>query len=467
MTQPTKWSAPLGSGADVQDLPDDDLRYASFSKIFPQITQVPLSAGGVAPRRIDFNSLFKLLADNIYYYQNGGVFEYSDTADYEKGAIVRYNDKIYLCIQDNSALNTHNPEDIDYWLRVALNNELSDYLPLAGGNLTGNLTVQNKNVVRTVNDIEADVNGNVVIESGASFLTGQLIQSIVPLNDAMLHLADGALISGSGSYAEFVTFMAGKVSTNPELFVSEAVWQQSITNYDECGKFVYDANANTIRLPKLNGYLTVTNNQEDLGKLTEAGLPNITGSITGFEQNQNYGGAFYKSSSYTDWNIIGEIDADAVTVNFDASRSSPVYGKSNTVTTQNIKVFCYVVLGTVSKTDIQIDIDNVLSDLANKADKDLSNIPNSKGILVESYHNGSSWYRVYSDGWCEQGGSNVSGKITLLKAFANTNYIVTTRMLSGSNNVEWYEYGENTNKTTTTFTVGTRPVNWYACGYIR
>ena len=163
MTQPRKWSAPLGSGADVQDLPDDDLRYASFSKIFPQITQVPLSAGGVAPRRIDFNSLFKLLADNIYYYQNGGIFEYSDTADYEKGAIVRYNDNIYLCIQDNSALNTHNPEDMDYWLKVALNNELADYLPLTGGNLTGNLTVQNKNVVRTINDVEADANGNIDI----------------------------------------------------------------------------------------------------------------------------------------------------------------------------------------------------------------------------------------------------------------------------------------------------------------
>lgn len=163
MTQPLKWSMPLGSGADVQDLPDDDLRYASFSKIFPQITQVPLSAGGVAPRRIDFNSLFKLLADNIYYYQNGGVFEYSDKADYEKGSIVRYNDKIYLCIQDNSALNTHNPEDMNYWLRVALNNELADYLPLNGGNLTGNLTVQNKNVVRTINNVEADANGNIDI----------------------------------------------------------------------------------------------------------------------------------------------------------------------------------------------------------------------------------------------------------------------------------------------------------------
>jgi hypothetical protein len=172
MTQPTKWSAPLGSGADVQDLPDDDLKYASFSKIFPQITQVPLSAGGVAPRRIDFNSLFKLLADNIYYYQNGGVFEYSDTADYEKGALVRYNDKIYLCIQDNSALNAHNPEDMDYWLRVALNNELADYLPLVGGNVTGNLSVQNKNVVRSVNGVEANEIGNVQLDGLVKSVNG-------------------------------------------------------------------------------------------------------------------------------------------------------------------------------------------------------------------------------------------------------------------------------------------------------
>jgi len=138
MIQPTKWSVPLGSGADVQELPDDDLKFASFSKIFPQITQVPLSAGGVAPRRIDFNSLFKLLADNIYFYQNGGVFEYSDTADYEKGAIVRYNDNIYKCIQTNGASSTVVAPDSNtaYWQRL-------------------------DNFVRSVNGVNADAQGNV------------------------------------------------------------------------------------------------------------------------------------------------------------------------------------------------------------------------------------------------------------------------------------------------------------------
>ena len=48
-------------------------------------------------------------------------------------------------------------------------------------------------------------------------------------------------------------------------------------------------------------------------------------------------------------------------------------------------------------------------------------------VVVETYKNGTSWYRVYSDGWCEQGGyvSFVSGMtINLLKSFANTNYHV-------------------------------------------
>ena len=39
-------------------------------------------------------------------------------------------------------------------------------LPLSGGNLSGNLTVQDKNVVRSVNGTAADASGNVVITVG-------------------------------------------------------------------------------------------------------------------------------------------------------------------------------------------------------------------------------------------------------------------------------------------------------------
>lgn len=52
-------------------------------------------------------------------------------------------------------------------------------------------------------------------------------------------------------------------------------------------------------------------------------------------------------------------------------------------------------------------------------------------VIVENYVNGSSWYRVYSDGWCEQGGVNseiggASGYTTveLLKPYKDANYHV-------------------------------------------
>ena len=54
----------------------------------------------------------------------------------------------------------------------------------------------------------------------------------------------------------------------------------------------------------------------------------------------------------------------------------------------------------------------------------------SVAYITETYSNGTEWYRVYSDGWCEQGGvklnitPNTFVFVTLLKPFANTNYSV-------------------------------------------
>lgn len=45
--------------------------------------------------------------------------------------------------------------------------------------------------------------------------------------------------------------------------------------------------------------------------------------------------------------------------------------------------------------------------------------------IVETYSNGTSWYRVWSDGWCEQGGYSSSANIMFLKQMANTNYTIS------------------------------------------
>lgn len=88
--------------------------------------------------------------------------------------------------------------------------------------------------------------------------------------------------------------------------------------------------------------------------------------------------------------------------------------------------------------------------------------------VVETYQNGTSWYRVWSDGWCEQGGEggNKSGTVQLLKNFVNTNYNITsTATSSGATSA----YGLNvTLKRTGAFDYYNATGNfmWRACGYI-
>ena len=122
----------------------------------------------------------------------------------------------------------------------------------------------------------------------------------------------------------------------------------------------------------------------------------------------------------------------------------------------------------------------VSADILNsKADIDLSNVPSSKGILTECYVNGSSWYRVYSDKWCEQGGlapstsgDSTTKSVAFLKNYSNTTYTVLTTMEEAQTvvNPNLHCFGVR-NRTTSGFQIWNNSsyldgVFWQACGYI-
>ena len=58
-------------------------------------------------------------------------------------------------------------------------------------------------------------------------------------------------------------------------------------------------------------------------------------------------------------------------------------------------------------------------------------------VVIQNYISGTSWYRVWSDGWIEQGGqigavgTDKTVTVSLLKAFTTTNYFVSNTNLSG------------------------------------
>lgn len=410
-TEPTKWDHALGNNADVATLPDDTAGTtgrASLQKLFQLINQTPLEAGGIAPEREDFNALFKVLGDSVYFMQQGGIWAYSNEIDYPDGRLVLYDGKIYKSLQSSGPSSTvvapdsESPLGSDYW-----------------------------------KDIEN--------QDSTSLIPNQIIQSPVPLTDANLHLLDGALLSGSGAYSEYVTIMGALHDADPTAtcWTDEATWQASVTTYGECGKFVYDSVNNTLRLPKLKSFVQATTTASELGLLVEAGAPNITGR-TGTEcLDSGTTGAFH-AEQYTCFRVDAAGTYNGST--FDASRSSSVYGNSNTIQPQAIKYYFYIVLGTVSKTQIQIDIDNVMTDLALKADTDFSNINDTAKIAIA--HNAmpsnvyddltlgasGSTYTAPADGYLFW--SNQAGGIDLFITISNTtNGLSTTQSSVNSGNV--------------------------------
>lgn len=176
----------------------------------------------------------------------------------------------------------------------------------------------------------------------------------------------------------------------PNYFVDEAQWQATYSDYGASGQFVYDTINNTLRLPKVVGFIEGTDGTETLGNLIEAGLPNITAfmrvsTVDGAPQLvQSSSGAFTNTGDIEGGtghinNASGAFYQD---VNFNASRSSSIYGNSSTVQPQAIKVLYYIVVATSTKTAIQVDIDEIATDLNGKADVDLTNVNNNGKILM-------------------------------------------------------------------------------------
>ena len=96
--------------------------------------------------------------------------------------------------------------------------------------------------------------------------------------------------------------------------------------------------------------------------------------------------------------------------------------------------------------------------------------------IVETYSNGTSWYRVWSDGWCEQGGmqttnlTNNNATVLLLKTMSNTNYSIQISPLkaSSSNSYNLCSYGDVTTSSFKIYAQGGigSTQSWQACGYI-
>lgn len=249
----------------------------------------------------------------------------------------------------------------------------------------------------------------------------------------------------------------------------EDYWQYSVDTYGSCGKFVYDSARNTVRLPKISNIVEGTTDLNALGDLIEAGIPDFYTRIISAGENN---GTWHRNFDVATAGIPAGDGYSNNRLQKTSIWSSDVYGKSDTVQPQTIKVLFYIVVANAAKTEIQVDIDNVTTDLNNKVDKsDLQEV----SAVVESFNNGYTWYRLWSDGWLEQGGHiEESGVnvvyITFPKPFAQIPTLLTTSCSSNrttylDNNIDVYNLSAVGFTKQYVANVGTGWA-WYASGFI-
>lgn len=118
-----------------------------------------------------------------------------------------------------------------------------------------------------------------------------------------------------------------------------------------------------------------------------------------------------------------------------------------------------------------INTGEILEALNDKMDRDGHNVQSPTAFIIETYSNGTDWYRVWSDGYCEQYGQTPSTEssgyeVTLLKPFIDTNYsvLVTCKSTQSTNNGWNYAH----TLTTTSFKIVQTGSGafWKAEGYI-
>lgn len=264
---------------------------------------------------------------------------------------------------------------------------------------------------------------------------------------------------------------------------TESEWQSiASANGGYCPYYSQGNDSTTFRTPKFAPFMQVAIASGDVGKYNKAGLPNIKGrsDLGGIYKHVNFNGAILTEKNVGDATGATHVNAGGdqrVKITFSASNSNSIYGSSSTVQPESHNwMICVVVAGQATNIG-SVDVGNVMSAVAqvqaSVSAVEAKLILNAKAYITETWSNGPSWYRKYSDGWIEQGGEYTKERdtnitVTFPVAFKDTDYTISTSQYSRLTSSE-APVCDFTVKTNTGFahnhaSWGSK-MGWFACGY--
>lgn len=224
---------------------------------------------------------------------------------------------------------------------------------------------------------------------------------------------DGSEYSGAqfpSLWSDYLTAATPKLLT-----CTYEEFQQEITQHGKCAKFAIDETNSKFKTPYIpdGTFIQQAMSEDEAGKVYNAGLPNITGSVANDMLSYQIvaSGAFnidqlgtqgaQGSSSYGRWGSFS----------FDASRVSDVYGNSSTVQPEAIALRWFVVVANASENESAMDWSQWATTLGAKANVDGDNfsavgksnitgfaMPGNKIINLTLGESGAT-YTAPANGW--------------------------------------------------------------------
>lgn len=172
---------------------------------------------------------------------------------------------------------------------------------------------------------------------------------------------NGQIVAINQNTQGFLTRLKKIVALYPSLLTTEENWQaaKTLSAFGQVGKFVFnyaqdEETVESVRLPavvNVQGLLDLQN----LGMTVKAGLPNIEGMVYyGHGYLTNATGAFYRGvPGELPRTTDGKVEKDYELL-FDASRSNPIYGATDTVQEEAIQYPYYIQIATGQETEVNI-----------------------------------------------------------------------------------------------------------------
>ena len=325
---------PFAQHGNKNDIPDSQTQagngQASWNSGFPPETSLPVSGGGIPPSRPDMNGVLNVATFPQFFFEQGGFYTYDANVanaigGYPIGAILTYYDSASKVVRK---------------LRSTVANNYNNFV--ANPSVIGAAWEEVTPCLAT---------GGHLFDIFPSFSTIPPVGS-VPLDGRTLLETDYP-----DFYAEAVSRKAA--GTIPTLTALQ--YNSQLTQYGQCGSFVVDTDAKTVRIPTIKSFIQ----NGTPGTVHSAGLPNITGQFpngdgdvmvtSGQAERSAYmalhSGAFNMSggaalSDYLSGGDFSYMDNSSRDrwgkATFDASRCNSAYGAAETVQPESVEIRYYL-----------------------------------------------------------------------------------------------------------------------------